>query len=140
MKILLFSLAVGNALAFASQAVCQDNKPVPERPYIAHTEVPRLYFSMPPTERMGLVELSAVSAQLTFSPERNLTSAEVDSLLQLSGDVRIRVCAPSNLGCEKWSIDMRADTVYYNEQTREINAHGDVRIEPFKSPQNAIFR
>jgi hypothetical protein len=40
------------------------------------------------------------------------------------------MCAPSSHGCDKWSILVRADEVDYNEQTREINAQGNVHIEP----------
>lgn len=114
-----------------SKGVSQQQNPQAERPYITHTESPRLYFSSPPTERIGRVELAASNAQLTFSPQANLTSAELESVLQLRGDVRVRMCAPSSHGCEKWSILLRADAVDYNEQTREIDAHGDVHIDPY---------
>jgi hypothetical protein len=43
------------------------------------------------------------------------------------------MCAPSSLGSEKWSILLLAEAVDYNEQTREIDAHGDVHIEPYRS-------
>lgn len=135
MKLLLLGLAIGQAVTLTSLGVCQDNAARPERPYLSHTAAPRLYFSMGPTDKMGRVELSATSAQLILAPERSLTSAEVESLLQLSGDVHVKMCAPTHFGCEKWVIDLRADTVDYNEQTREINAHGDVRIQPIVSRQ-----
>jgi hypothetical protein len=140
MKLLLLSFAIGQAVTLTSHAVCQDVVSQPERPYLSHTAPPRLYFSMGPTEKMGRVELSALSAQLTLAPERSLTSAEVQSLLQLSGDVHVTMCAPSHFGCEKWVIDLRADTVDYNEQTREINAHGDVHIQPIVSRQTTKTR
>ena len=38
------------------------------------------------------------------------------------------MCAPSQHGCEKWSIALRADAVDYNEKTREIDAHSKVHM------------
>jgi lipopolysaccharide assembly outer membrane protein LptD (OstA) len=134
MKLLMLSVAMAcQAFAFAPQGVCQQQNPQPERPYLTYTEAPRLYFSMPPTERIGRVELAASNAQLTLDPQANLTSAEIESVLQLRGNVQVRMCAPSSHGCEKWSILLRADAVDYNEQTREIDAHGNVHIEPYQS-------
>jgi lipopolysaccharide assembly outer membrane protein LptD (OstA) len=83
-----------------------------------------------PTEHTGFIELSASDAQLSFSPKANLTSADVESVLQLRGNVQVRLCAPSGHGCEKSSLLLRADAVDFNEKTREIDAHGDVRIIP----------
>ena len=140
MKLLMLSVAMAcQAFAFAPQGVCQQQNPQPERPYMTYTEAPRLYFSMPPAERIGRVELAASNAQLTLSPA-NLTSAEIESVLQLRGNVQVRMCAPSSRGCEKWSILLQADAVDYNEQTREIDARGDVHIEPYRSQgqQNTI--
>jgi hypothetical protein len=132
MNLSVLSLLVASLLFVpASRGVCQRQNPQPERPYLAHTETPRLYFSMPPTERIGRVELAASNAQLTLSPQPNLTSAEIESVLQLRGDVQVRMCAPSSHGCDKWSILLRADAVDYNEQTREIDAHGNVHIDPY---------
>ena len=134
MKLLMLSVATAcQDFAFASQGVSQQQNPQPERPYLIHTESPRLYFSMPPTESIGRVELAASNAQFTFSPQPRLTSAEVDSVLQLRGNVKVTMCAPSRYGCEKWSVVLRADAVDYNEKTREIDAHGDVHIEPYRS-------
>ena len=134
MKLLMPVVAVAcAAFAFASEGVCQQQDQQAERPYLTHTEAPRLYFSMPPTERIGRVELVASNAQLTLSPQPNLTSAEIESILQLRGNVQVTMCAPSSHGCDKWSILLRADAVDYNEQTREIDAHGNVRIEPYRS-------
>jgi lipopolysaccharide assembly outer membrane protein LptD (OstA) len=86
--------------------------------------------------------LSASDAQLTFSPEANPTSADIGSVLQLRGNVQVKMCAPSSHGCEKWSILLRADAVDYNEKTREIDAHGDVHIDPYRGqfPSSAIYR
>jgi lipopolysaccharide assembly outer membrane protein LptD (OstA) len=33
-------------------------------------------------------------------------------------------------GCEKGSMVLRADAVDFNKKSHEIDAHGDVRIEP----------
>jgi hypothetical protein len=134
MKLLVPGVAMAcAAFAFASEGLCQQQNQQADRPYLTHTEAPRLYFSMPPTERIGRVELVASSAQLTLSPQPDLTSAEIESILQLSGNVLVTMCAPSSHGCDKWSIVLRADAVDYNEQTREIDAHGNVRIEPYRS-------
>jgi hypothetical protein len=102
-----------------------------ERPYLAHTETPRLYFSMPPKETIGRVELAASNAEITLSPQPNMTSAEIESVLQLRGNVQVRMCAPSGHGCDKWSVLLRADAVDYNEQTRAMDAHGNVHIDPY---------
>jgi hypothetical protein len=115
----------------ASKGVSQQQNPQPERPYLIHTEPQRLYFLMPPTESTGAVELAASTAQFTLSPQPHLTSAEVDSILQLRGNVQVTMCAPSKHGCEKWSIVLRADAVDYNDKTRAIDAHGDVHIDPY---------
>jgi hypothetical protein len=137
MNLSVLSLLVASLFfVSASRGVCQQQNPQPERPYLAHTETPRLYFSMPPTERIGRVELAASNAQLTLSPQPHLTSAEMESVLQLRGDVQVRMCAPSSHGCDKWSILLRADAVDYNEQTRAIDAHGDVHIDPYIGPSH----
>jgi lipopolysaccharide assembly outer membrane protein LptD (OstA) len=117
---------------FAPKGVSQQQNSQPERPYLIHTETPRLYFLMPPTESIGAVELEASNAQFTLSPQPHLTNAEVDSILQLRGNVQVTMCAPSQYGCERWSIVLRADAVDYNEKTREIDAHGDVHIDPYR--------
>jgi hypothetical protein len=113
---------------FAASGACQQDNPQPERPYLAHTESPRLYFLMPPTESAGAIELAASNAEFALSPEPNLTSAEIDSILQLRGNVQVRMCSATRYGCEKGSIVLRANAVDYNAKTREIDAHGDVRI------------
>jgi lipopolysaccharide assembly outer membrane protein LptD (OstA) len=131
MKLPMLSLVVA-CLPFiaAPRGVCQKQNPQPERPYVTHTESPRLYFSWMPTEHAGFIELSASDAQLTFSPKANLTSADVESVLLLRGNVQVRLCAPSGHGCEKSSLLLQADAVDFNEKTREIDAHGDIRIIP----------
>ena len=132
MKLPILSvMAVCLPFICASQGVSQQQNPQAERPYLIHTEPPRLYFLMPPTESTGAVELAASTAQFTLSPQPHLTSAEVDSILQLRGNVQVTMCAPSKHGCEKWSIVLRADAVDYNDKTRAIDAHGDVHIDPY---------
>jgi hypothetical protein len=86
---------------------------------------------MPPTESTGAVELAASTAQFALGPQPHLTSAEVESILQLRVNVQVTMCAPSKHGCEKWAIVLRADAVDYNDKTREIDAHGDVHIDPY---------
>ena len=126
MKLLMLSVAM---VALTSQGICQQ----PERPHLTYTDAPRLYFLMPRTETMGAIDLAASNAQLALSPQANITSAEIESVLQLTGNVQVRMCAPSSHGCDKWSAILRADAVDYNEQAREINAHGNVRIDPPKT-------
>jgi lipopolysaccharide assembly outer membrane protein LptD (OstA) len=131
MKLPVLSVVVA-CLSFISgpRGVCQQQNPQAERPYLTHTESPRLHFLMPFTESTGPVELAASNAQFTLSPQPNLTSAEIESVLQLRGDVQVKMCSGS-IQCEKWSMLLRADSVDYNEQTHEISAHGDVRIDPY---------
>jgi hypothetical protein len=131
MKLPMLSLVVA-CLPFISapRGVCQQQNPQPERPYVTHRESPRLYFSWMPTEHSGLIELSASDANLTFSPKANLTSADVESVLLLRGNVQVRLCAPFPHECKESSLLLRADAVDFNETTREIDAHGDIRIIP----------
>jgi lipopolysaccharide assembly outer membrane protein LptD (OstA) len=114
----------------APRGLGQQQNPQPERPYLIHTESPQLHFFVPPTDSTGAVDLAAANAQLTFGPEPNLTSAEVDSILQLRGNVQVKICSLSRYGCEKGSLLLRANAVDYNEKTHEIDANGDVRIVP----------
>ncbi len=134
MKLLMLSVAIAcQPFAFAAQGLCQQQSSQPPRPYLKYTEAPRLYFSVGPTERIGRVDLAASEAQFTLNPQPNLTSAEIESVLQLRGNVQVRMCAPSSRGCEKWSILLRADAVDYDENTHEIDARGDVHIQPYQS-------
>jgi hypothetical protein len=72
----------------ACTARCQQQNSQPERPYLTHVESPRLYFTMPPTEHRGRVELAASNAQVDLGARSNLTSSEIESVLQLRGNVR----------------------------------------------------
>lgn len=74
-----------------------------------HTESPRLHFMTPPTGTTGRVELAASSAQLDLIAPLGLSSAEVESLLQLRGSVEVMMCSPD--GCSHGSMVLRADAV-----------------------------
>jgi lipopolysaccharide assembly outer membrane protein LptD (OstA) len=88
---------------------------------------------MPPTERRGRVELTASDAQLDLGAKRDLTSAEIESVLQLRGNVQVMMCSPGRYGCENGSILLRADAVDYNEKTGAMDVHGDVHIDPYRN-------
>jgi lipopolysaccharide assembly outer membrane protein LptD (OstA) len=105
-------------------------------------ESPRLYFTMPPTEHTGRIELTASNAQLDLAGQPNLTSAEIDSVLQLRGNVQVMMCSPGRHGCENGSILLRADAVDYNEKTGAMDVHGDVHIDPYRnqSPNTSNHR
>jgi hypothetical protein len=136
MKLLMLSVAMAcQALAFAPQGLSQEQRPQPDRPYIDHTETPRLHFM--DFESIWRVDLAASSAERLLSAPLGLSSAETESVLLLRGNVEVSMCA--DRGCEKGSMVLHADAVDYNENTHEIDAHGDVRIEPFRSrPPNAL--
>jgi hypothetical protein len=117
----------------APTAICQQQNSQPERPYLTHVESPRLHFTMPPTEHRGRVELAASNAQLDLGAQANLTSAEIESVLQLRGNVQVMMCSPGGHGCDNGSILLRADAVDYNEKTGEMDVHGDVHIDPYRN-------
>jgi hypothetical protein len=135
MKLLTLSVVMAcQVFAFASQVLCQEAKPQPDRPYLRHTESPRLHFSIPLTESTGHVELTASSAERDLSAQRNISSAEAEAVLQLRGDVEVIMCPPGDHGCDNGSMVLHADAVDYNEKTHEIEARGDVHIEPYRKP------
>jgi hypothetical protein len=111
--------------AFASQAICpQENKAQPER----------LHLTRPfPESGAGHVELTA------SSPERDLSSMESSSMLQLRGNVEVRMatCGPTGhddaVVCDKGAMVLQADAGDYNEKTGQINASGDVHLAPFRA-------
>jgi len=117
----------------APTAICQQQNTQPERSYLTHVESPRLYFTMPPTERRGRVELAASNAQVDLGAQANLTSSEIESVLQLRGNVQVMMCSPGRHGCDNGSIVLRADAVDYNEKTGEMDVHGDVHIDPYRN-------
>jgi hypothetical protein len=50
------------------------------------------------------------------------------------------MCLPGDHGCDNGSMILHADAVDYNEKTHQIDAHGDVRIEPYRSqPPSAVI-
>lgn len=140
MKLLMLSVVMAcQVLAFASQGVCQEAKQS-DRPYLVHTKSPRLHFSIPPTESTGRVELTASSAERDLSAQRNTSSTETEAVLQLRGNVEVMMCPPGGHGCDNGSVVLHADAVDYNEKTHEIDAHGDVHIEPYRNQfQNTII-
>lgn len=134
MKLLMLSVAM---VAFTSQGICQQS----DRPYIEHAETSRLHFMIPPRGNTGEVVLEAWNAQRVLTGPVNLSSAEIESVLELKGAVRVEMCSPGALGCEPGSIVLHADAVDYNEKTQEIEAHGDARILPFRTrPQSTVAR
>jgi hypothetical protein len=140
MKLLMLSVAMGcQAFAFASQGVCQEHTPQSDRPYLAHTNAPLLHFSVPPTDSTGRVALTASSAERDLIAPLDLSSAEIESILKLRGSVEVRMCSPGYHGCDQGSLVVHADSVDYNDRTHEMDAHGDVRIEPYqRQPQNTV--
>jgi lipopolysaccharide assembly outer membrane protein LptD (OstA) len=136
MKLLMLSVAMAcQTFAFISQGMSQEQKPQPDRPYIEHTETSRLHFMN--FVSLGRVDLAASSAERLLSAPLGLSSAETESVLVLRGNVEVSMC--SDRGCEGGSMVLHADAVDYNENTHEIDAHGDVRIEPFRSrPQSTV--
>jgi hypothetical protein len=136
MKLLMLIVAIAClAVGFHPQGVSQEQRPQPDRPYIDHTETPRLHFMN--FVSIGRVDLAASSAERLLSAQLDLSSAETESVLLLRGNVEVSMCV--DRGCEKGSMVLHADAVDYNENTHEIEAHGDVRIEPFRSrPQSTV--
>ena len=138
MKLLMLSAAM---VALTSQGICQQQNPQSDRPYIEHMESSRLHFMVPPRGNTGKVVLEAWNAQRVLTGPVNLSSAEIESVLKLKGAVQVEMCSPGALGCEQGSMVLHADAVDYNENTQEIEAHGDVRIVPFRSrPQSTVGR
>jgi hypothetical protein len=133
MKLLMLSLAIVQVLAIVPNGVCQEKQPPPNRPYLEHKESPRLHFMTPSSRSTGRVELAASRAQRDVRAAGGLSSAEVESVLQLRGNVEVMMCSPGNRGCEHGSMFLHADAVDYNEETHELSAHGDVRIKPYRS-------
>ena len=131
MKLLMLSVVMAcQVFTLASQGVCQEVKP--DRPYLMHTKSPRLHFLIPPTESTGRVELTASSAERDLSAQRNISSTETETVLQLRGNVEVMMCPPGGHGCDNGSMVLHADAVNYNEKTHEIDARGNLHIEPYQ--------
>lgn len=100
----------------AGLALCQDSRPHPEQ------------LHMTIGSPGGPVTLQASGM------DRDLSSKATESILRLKGNVEIRTAChytgpADESGCHG-SVLIHADSAEYNEQTGEIHAHGDVRIEP----------
>jgi hypothetical protein len=133
MRLLMLSAVMAfQIFAFTSRGVCQEAKPEPDRPYLMHTKSPRLHFSIPPSESTGRVELTASSAERELSAQR-ISNTEAEAVLQLRGNVEVIMCSPGGHGCDTGSVVLHADAVDYNEKTHEIDARGDVHIDPYRS-------
>lgn len=142
MKLLLLSVALAcQVFAFSSRSACQVKSvggADPDRPHMAHgqqsptdpAQPERLHFSIPfPDGDTGRVELAASSAQ------RDLSTTETQSVLQLRGKVEVRMvtCPPKGHGCDFRSMVLHADAVDYNVKTGALDAHGNVHIDPYRS-------
>jgi lipopolysaccharide assembly outer membrane protein LptD (OstA) len=46
----------------------------------------------------------------------------------------VTMCSIGRYGCEKGSILLQADAVDYNQKTGEMDARGDVRLQPYQQP------
>jgi hypothetical protein len=137
MKFLILSVAmVFQFFTFASKSVCQEPKAQPDRPYLKHTEAPRLHFTIHRADGGGWAQLVASSAQ------RHLSDTQTESILQLAGNVEVRMvtCGPTGqhgpVVCDAGSMVLHADAVDYNETTGEIvEAHGNVHIVSYRIPR-----
>jgi lipopolysaccharide assembly outer membrane protein LptD (OstA) len=125
MRLLTLSVAIAcHVCILVPPAVCQDRNTQPEQ----------LHFTigMPGTGG-GRVVLTASTIQ------RDLSSRASESIMQLKGNVEVRMitCVPSGASavvvCEGAMV-MHADEVDYNEKTGEIKARGDVNITPHRAP------
>jgi hypothetical protein len=142
MKLLMLSAAMAfQFFAFASQSVCQESKAQGDRPYLTHTEAPRLHFTLRRADGSGWAQVVASSAQ------RDLSDAQTKSILQLAGNVEVRMvtCGPIDeqrrVVCDAGSMVLYADAVDYNETTGEIvDAHGNVHIVPDRPTQAATSK
>lgn len=106
--------------------MCQDNTTQPARLHLARAF---------PESGGSRVEFTASSAQ------RDLSSKESQTILQLRGNVEARTiaCVPAGAGdrvvCEG-SMVLHADSIDFNETTGEMKARGNVRVIPYRpAPQ-----
>ncbi len=124
MKLLtLFLAIVCQCFNFVPQASCQDNKAQLDRLYITRAI---------PESGGGRVEMAASEVQ------RDLSNKASESIIQLKGDVELRMvtCTPTGRRegkvCEGAMV-LRADAVEFNEKTGAIAASGHVRITPHRA-------
>jgi hypothetical protein len=127
MKLLVPTLIAFQICAFVPQAISQENTAEPERLHLKRTF---------PDNTPGRVELTASTAQ------RDLSSKQSESILQLRGNVEVRMitCGPNDRGkvCDNGSMVLHADRVDFNENTGEIHARGDVRIVPYRAKSKTV--
>jgi lipopolysaccharide assembly outer membrane protein LptD (OstA) len=128
MKLLMLTVAMAcPTFALASQSVSQETKAPPQR----------LHFGISfPQGRPVLFDLTASSAK------RVLSGAETESVLQLRGNVEVRMttCPAKGHGCVTSPMVLHADAIDYNEKTGEMAAHGNVHtifIGPSPEPHPA---
>jgi hypothetical protein len=119
----LFVAIVCQSLTFVPRASCQDNK----------AQLDRLYLTRPiPEGGGGHVELAASEVQ------RDLSNKASESIIQLKGDVEIKMITCASTGRDERKVCggamvLRADAVEFNEKTGEIAASGHVRITPHRA-------
>ncbi len=129
MKLLGLSIAVACQIcAFGPMAICQENTTPPVRLHLARAF---------PESLGSRVEFTASSAQ------RDLSSKESQTILQLRGNVEARTiaCVPAGAGdrvvCEG-SMVLHADSIDFNETTGEMDARGNVRMMPYRAVAKTV--
>ena len=79
---------------------------------------------------------------IASSIQRDLSSKESGSILQLRGDVEVTIitCALTGrsghddfMSCGEGPVVLRADEVDYNEKTGGIDARGNVHVAPYRA-------
>ena len=128
MRLLTLGAAIASQFCiFAPQAICQESKTQPERLHIDRSF---------PGRATGGIRAIASTIQ------RDLSSKESESILQLRGDVEVRMitCALTGrsrhddfMSCGEGPIVLHADEVDYNEKTGGIDARGNVHIAPYRA-------
>ena len=128
MRLLTLSVViVSQFCALATLAICEESKTQPERLHIERSF---------PGRATGGIKAIASTIQ------RDLSSKESEFVLQLRGDVEVRIitCALTGRGrhddfmsCGEGPIVLHADEVDYNEKTGGIDARGNVHIAPYQS-------
>jgi lipopolysaccharide assembly outer membrane protein LptD (OstA) len=121
MRLLTFSVVIACQLfLLAPRSTCQDTFAAPGQLHMT--------ISVPGSHGDRMVLTAA-------SIERDLSITANKSVIQLKGDVQIRMitCIPSAKGdvkvCES-TLALRADEVSYNEKTGEMDPRGNVHITP----------
>lgn len=116
MKLVTLSALAFQIFIFSPQATCQENKTQPERLYMTISAPPHRFY------------MSASSI------ERDLSSTASAAVLQLKGNVEIRVvtCLPGEGTAHSCPSAMlvSADEAEYHEKTGEIVPRGNVHVSP----------